>query len=167
MANKQKSAVELANMMRRRLNEIAAFDERIKALEAELAAARKRILELEGKQKEARPAKAKQPKPAKPAKTALAWNEDGKPSNIDGQVRSTFVADAGRGEYRIAPAYDLITMRFAGYAVDHHPDRDWRSLRPKERRAALKNRRVVESGLRTPEDAKAVAERDYERLAGG
>jgi hypothetical protein len=143
----------------------AVLEARIKELEAELVFARERIRELEtelaGVRPGSKPAKVKAGK-ATPAKSALVWKE-GTSVNMDGHDRPCFAAKAGRGEYSITPSYGLSLFRsgsatgFAGYSVSYRDDHG----KPTSEKT---NWRSLKSG-RTPEAAKAIAQRDYERPA--
>jgi hypothetical protein len=82
----------------------------------------------------------------------LQW-EAGRPARaMDGSDKEypTATADVGSGRYYVDPGF--FDFKFAGYSVRYSPDR----------KHALKDRRDLDGDLRTLDEGKAAAERDWQ-----
>jgi hypothetical protein len=81
---------------------------------------------------------------------ALVWKDRGV-ANLSGDGRHAYEAQAGQGTYCIVAATEPLSMAFAGYSVVHRPTGK-----------IIDGQRRLSSGVKTIEEAKAIAQADHD-----
>ena len=86
----------------------------------------------------------------------LVWKETGG-SLVRGHTR--YEANAGQGKYEISPYSELqrngSEPKFGGYSIRRYPTKT----------STIKDARTLKSSAKTADEAKAMAQRDHERVA--